>query len=59
MVASSTDSGNEDDKESNEPNYDEDDRDLIEEKQEQTGEIKATTNKVFLEMSYQRNCYLI
>lgn len=58
MVASSTDSGNEDDKESNEPNYDED-RDLIEEKQEQTGEIKATTNKVFLEMSYQRNCYLI
>jgi len=58
VVASSTDSGNEDDKESNEPNYDED-RDLIEEKQEQTGEIKATTNKVFLEMSYQRNCYLI
>ncbi|MBV9177770.1 MAG: hypothetical protein JO297_12110 [Nitrososphaeraceae archaeon] len=57
-MASSTDSGNEDDKESNEPNYDED-RDLIEEKQEQTGEIKATTNKVFLEMSYQRNCYLI
>jgi hypothetical protein len=42
----SMDSGNEDSKESSEPDYDED-RGLIEEKQEQTEEIKPTTNKVF------------
>jgi hypothetical protein len=42
----SMDSGNEDDKESSEPDYDEDKDQLEEEQEEQTGEI-TTTNQVF------------
>ena len=44
----STDSGNEDDKESREPDYDEDE-DRLEEEQEETGELTSatTTNEVF------------
>jgi TATA-binding protein-associated factor Taf7 len=42
----SMNSGNEDDKESSEPDYDEDKDQLEEEQEEQTGEI-TTTNQVF------------
>ena len=40
----SKDSGNEDDKESNEPDYDQD-KDQLEEQEEETGQV--TTNQVF------------
>jgi hypothetical protein len=43
----STDSGNEDDKESHEPDYDEDQDQLEEEQEEETGETITTTNQVF------------
>jgi hypothetical protein len=44
----STDRGNEDDKGSREPDYDEDKHQLEEEQEEETGEIASTTtNQVF------------
>jgi predicted transcriptional regulator len=44
----SMDSGNEDDKESKEPDYDEDEDQLEEEQEERSGEVtEATTNQVF------------
>jgi hypothetical protein len=44
-LPSSSDSSNEDDKESKEPDYDEDQ--LEEKREEQTGEMISTTNRVF------------
>ena len=43
----STDSGNEDDKESHEPDYDEDEDQLEEEEEETPEEITTTTNQIF------------